>query len=127
MTEHPRIPAIERHLIRDPPPSMQLPGLPVGSAPSATPESPAAPATPAPPPPPPPPQVTRAGRFPSMSSSSIGVNSAHIIVTEDVPEPPSGHLVSVLMYFNSQIAGPATRGVRLIHEGESHQIWIHHP
>lgn len=49
-----------------------------------------------------------------MSSSSIGVNSAHIIVTEDVPEPPSGHLVSVLMYFNSQIAGPATRGARLI-------------
>ena len=49
-----------------------------------------------------------------MSFSSIGVNSAHIVVMEDIPDPPSGHLVSVLMYFNSQVAGPATRGAKLI-------------
>jgi hypothetical protein len=36
------------------------------------------------------------------------------IIAENLPESPSGHLVSVLMFFNSQVAGPVGRGSKLV-------------
>lgn len=48
-----------------------------------------------------------------MCFSYVGANLSHIIA-EDLPEPPFGHLVSVLMFFNSQVTGPLSRGSKLI-------------
>lgn len=57
----------------------------------------------------------------------IGANSSHIIV-ENLPEPPSGHLMSILMFFNSQVAGPVGRGSKLVTKKvKSDQIWTYRP
>jgi hypothetical protein len=109
LTEHPRIPAIDRNLICDPLPSLnatQIPSHSASSASSAALELPAVLTIPTP-------EASRTGKLSSMSSD-VGVNWVCIVVTEDIPEPPAGHLMSVLMNFNSQVAGPVGRGLRLV-------------
>jgi hypothetical protein len=38
----------------------------------------------------------------------------YLIAVENIPEPPAGHLVSILMIFNAQVAGPVSHGSRLV-------------